>query len=166
MFVTRASKKVYFNKFSNKDMQYNIEEYIMKILIFIISQIFFYYINNKKQFHDAYKNKSSKNENKIKFKNDVIVEFVFIFYYILINKMGEKLIYRKYYKKSALNNLLYTHFKSKSCRRKIIKLEELSKNIKLTHKLILTKKSFVIKKLKLIKSIRFFTSSNEISFHF
>ena len=27
MFVTRASQKVYYNKFSNKDISYDIEEY-------------------------------------------------------------------------------------------------------------------------------------------
>ena len=86
----------------------------MKILIFIISQIFFYYyINNKEQFHDVYENKFSKNENEIKFKNDVNVKFVVVFYYIIINKMNEKLIYYKYQKKFAFNNLLYAQFRSK-----------------------------------------------------
>ena len=55
----------------------------MKILILIISEIFLYYINNKKQFHDTHKNKSSKNENKIKFKDDVNVKFIVIFYYVI-----------------------------------------------------------------------------------
>ena len=27
MFITRASQKVYYNKYSNEDMSYNIEEY-------------------------------------------------------------------------------------------------------------------------------------------
>ena len=27
MFITRASQKVYYNKYSNKDMFYDIEEY-------------------------------------------------------------------------------------------------------------------------------------------
>ena len=65
----------------------------MKILILIILESFFY-INNKEQFHNVYENKSSKNENKIKFKNNVNVDFVVIFYYVIINKMNEKLIYR------------------------------------------------------------------------
>ena len=138
----------------------------MKIVIFIILKIFFYYINNKEQFHDAYKNKSSKNENKIKFKNDVNVGFVIIFYYVMMNKMSEKLIYRICYKKFTFHNLLYTHFKSKSYRRKIIRFEKLSKDKKITYDLILTKKSFIIRKLKLIKLITSFILSNEISFRF
>ena len=68
-----------------------------------------------------------KNENKIKFKNDVNVDFVVVFYYVIINKMNEKSIYHKCYKEFAFNNLLHTHFKSKSYRRKIIKLEKLRK---------------------------------------
>ena len=68
--------------------------------------------------------------------------------------MSEKLIYYKYYKKFIFNNLLYTHFKSKSYRRKIVKSEKLSKEI--LYDLILMKKSFVIRKLKLIELINFF----------
>ena len=64
------------------------------------------------------------------------------------------------------NNLLYIHFKSKFYRRKISKLEKLSINKKLTYESILTKKSFIIKELKLIELMTFFTSSNEMSFHF
>ena len=47
--------------------------------------------------------------------------------------MSEKLIYYKCYKKFIFNNLLYAHFKSKSCRRKIIRFEKLSKNKKITY---------------------------------
>ena len=72
--------------------------------------------------------------NKIKSKNNVNVKFVIIFYYIIINKTNEKLIYYKCYKKFAFDNLLYTHFKSKSYRRKIIKFKKLSKDKKITYK--------------------------------
>ena len=139
---------------------------IMKILIFIILKIFFYYINNKEQFYDAYKNKPSKNKNKIKFKNNVNVDFVIVFYYIIINKMNEKLICFKCYKKFIFNNHLHTHLKSKSYRRKIIKLEKLSKDKKITYTSILIKESFDIRKLKFIESITSSISSNGISFHF
>ena len=135
-------------------------------MIFNISQTFSYHINNKKQFHDAYENKPSKNKNKIKFKNDVNVNFVVIFYYVIINKMSEKSIYRKCYKKFAFNNLLYTYFKSKSYRRKITKSKKLSKNKKISYNLTLTKESFIIKDLKLIKLITSSTFSNGISFRF
>ena len=40
MFITRASQKIYFNKFLNKIIYYNIEKYL-KNLMLIISQIFF-----------------------------------------------------------------------------------------------------------------------------
>ena len=146
---------------------------IMKLLIFNTLKIFFYYyINNENQFHDAHKNKFSKNENKIKFKNDVNVGFVVVFYYVIINKMSEKLIYRKCYKKFAFNNLLYIYLKSKFYRKKITKSEKLSKDKKilydsiLTKKSTLTKKSFNIRELKLIKSMTSFTSSNEMFFRF
>ena len=113
MFIIRASQKVCFNKFSNEDIFYNIEEYYENSDFHYFGD-FFYHINNKKQFHDAYENKPSENENKIKFKNDVNVDFVIIFYYIMTNKLSEKLIYYKCYKKNSFNNLLHTHFKSKS----------------------------------------------------
>ena len=164
MFITRASQKFYFNKYSNKDIFYNIEKYHKNSDSQYFINSFFYYINNEKQFHDAHKNKSSKNENKIKFKNDVNVDFVIVFYYVIINKMSEKLIYRKCYKKFAFNNFLHTHFKSKSCRKKIIRFEKLSK--KISYDLILMKESFAIKELKLIKLIISFTSSNGIFFRF
>ena len=86
--------------------------------------------------------------------------------------MNEKSRYRKCYKKFAFNNLLYTHFKSKAYRKKIIRFEKLSKNKKISHnstltkKSILTKESFIIRKLKLIELITSFTFSNEMSFHF
>ena len=127
---------------------------------------FFYYINNKEQFHDAYKNKSSKNENKTKLKNDINADFVVIFYYVMIKKINAKLIYRKCYKKFAFNNLLHTYFKSKSYRWKIIKLKKLSKDKKITYNSILIKKSFIVKVLKSIKLIVSFSSSNEMSFRF
>ena len=130
MFITRASQEINFNKFSNKDISYNIEEYHENSDFCYFRDFFFYHINNEKRFHDAYKNKPSKNENKIKFKNDVNVNFVVIFYYVIINKISEKLIYYKYYKKFIFNNLLYKHFKSKSYRRKIIKFEKWSKDKK------------------------------------
>ena len=84
----------------------------------------------------------------------------------MINKMSEKSIYRKYYKKFAFNNLLHIHLKSKSYRRKIIKSEKLFKNKKISYVSTLTKEFSIIKNLKLIESITSFTSSNEISFHF
>ena len=127
---------------------------------------FFYYINNKEQFHDAHKNKSLKNKNKIESKNDVNVDFVVVFYYVMINKMSEKLICRECYKKFAFNNFLHIHFKSKSYRRNIIKFEELSKDKKIIYDLILTKESFIMRELKLIELITFFTFSNEMSFQF
>ena len=165
MFITRVSQKVYYNEYSNEDISYNIEEYYKNPDFQYFTNSFFYYINNEEQFHDAYKNKSSKNENKTEFKNNVNVDFIVDFYYIIINKMGEKSIYRKYYKKFAFNNLLYTHFKSKSYRRKIIRSEKL-KNKKISHDSTLTKEFFLIKDLKLIESITPFTSSNEMSFRF
>ena len=79
--------------------------------------------------------------------------------------MSEKSIYRKYYKKFPFNNLLYTHFKSKSCRRKIIKFKKL-KNKRILYDSTLTKKFSVIKNLKLIESMTSFISSNEIFFRF
>ena len=115
MFITRVSQKVYFNKFSNKDIFYNIEEYYKNFNSHYFINSFFYYINNEKQFHDVYENKFSKNENKTKFKNDVNVNFIVIFYYIIIKKISEKLICYKCYKKFAFNNLLYIYFKSKFC---------------------------------------------------
>ena len=84
----------------------------------------------------------------------------------MINKMSEKSIYRKYYKKFAFNNLLYTHLKSKSYRKKIIKSEKLFKDKKILYDLTLTKKSFIIKNLKLIKLITSSTFSNEMFFRF
>ena len=78
--------------------------------------------------------------------------------------MSEKSIYRKCYKKFAFNNLLHTHFKSKSCRKKTIKSKKLPK--KILYNSILMKKSFAIRELKLIKLITFFTFSNEMSFRF
>ena len=80
--------------------------------------------------------------------------------------MSEKLICRKCYKKFVFNNLLYIHLKSKSCRRKIIRFNKLSKNKKISHNSTLTKESFIIKKLKLIELITSFISSNEIFFRF
>ena len=118
MFITRASQKVYYNKYSNKDMFYNIEEYHENSDSQYFTNSFFYYINNKEQFYDAHENKSSKNKNKTKFKNDVNVNFIAIFYYVIINKISEKLIYCKCYKKFAFNNLLHIYFKSKSYRKK------------------------------------------------
>ena len=67
----------------------------------------------KNNFIYVYENKSSKNENKKNFKDEVNVKFVIVFYYIMINKMSERLIYRKCCKEFAFNNLLYTYFKSK-----------------------------------------------------
>ena len=166
MSITRASQKIYYNKYSNKDMFYNIEEYHENPDSQYFINFLFYHINNKEQFHDAHKNKPSKNKNKTKFKNDVNVNFVVIFYYVIINKMNEKLIYRKCYKKFAFNNLLHIYLKSKSYRRKIIKSEKSSKVKKISHNSTLTKKSFVMKKLKLIELITFFISSNEMSFRF
>ena len=166
MFITRVSQKVYYNKYSNKDISYNIEEYYKNPDSQYFTNRFFYYINNKEQFHDAYKNKPSKNENKIKFKNDVNVNFVVIFYYVMTNKMGEKSIYYKYYKKFVFNNLLHIYLKSKSYRRKIIISKKLFKNKEISHISTLTKESFIIRNLKLIESITSFISSNEISFRF
>ena len=165
MFVTRAPQKVYYNKYSNEDMLYNTEGYHENFNSQYFTNSFFYHINNKKQFHDAHKNKFSKDENKIKLKNDVNVNFVVVFYYAITNKMSEKSIYRKCYKKFVFNNLLHTHLKSKSYRKKIIKFEKF-KDKEISYNLTLTKKSFVIENLKLIESMISFTSSNEMSFHF
>ena len=79
--------------------------------------------------------------------------------------MGEKLIYYKCYKKFVFNNLLHAHFKSKSCRRKIIRFEKF-KDKGISYNSTLTKESFIIRNLKLIESMIFFTSSNEMSFRF
>ena len=80
--------------------------------------------------------------------------------------MSEKLICRKCYKKLAFNNLLHTHFKSKSYRRKTINFEELSKDKITTYDLILIKKSYIIRKLKLIelKTFFYFFERNVFSF--
>ena len=166
MLVTRAPQKIYYNKYSNKDIFYDIEKYHENSNSQYFTDSFSYYMNNEKQFHDAYKNKPSKNENKTKFKNNVNVDFVVVFYHVMINKMNEKSIYRKCYKKFAFNNLLYAHLKSKSYRKKIIKLEELFKDKKISYNSTLTKESFIIKDLKLIELIASSTSSNEMSFRF
>ena len=65
MFIIRASQKIYFNKFSNKNIHYYIEEYYGN-LDFYYFKDFFNYTNIKNQFDDVYENKSSKNENKTK----------------------------------------------------------------------------------------------------
>ena len=80
--------------------------------------------------------------------------------------MDEKSIYRKCYKKIAFNNLLHTHLKSKSYRKKKIRSKKLLKDKKVLYNSTLTKKSFVIKNLKLIELMTSSTSSNEMSFHF
>ena len=49
-----------------------------------------------------------------KFQDNVNVEFVVIFYYIMINKINERLLYRKCYKKIAFNNLLHIYLKLKN----------------------------------------------------
>ena len=95
MLITRASQKVYFNKFFNKNIHYNIEKYYENFNAYYFADFFIYHINNKKQFHDAYENKFLKNKNETKFKNDINVEFVVIFYYVIINKINEKSTYRK-----------------------------------------------------------------------
>ena len=48
MFVIRASQEIYFNKFSNKDIYYNIEKYYKNFDAHYFADSFFYYINNKK----------------------------------------------------------------------------------------------------------------------
>ena len=165
MPITRAPQEIYYNKYSNKNMLYDIEEYHKNPDFQYFTDSFFYHINNKEQFHDAHKNKPSKNKNKTKSKNDVNVDFIAIFYHIIINKMSEKSIYRKCYKKFAFNNLLHAHLKSKSYRKKIIKSEKF-KDKKISHNSTLTKKSFIIRNLKLIKSMTSLTSSNEMFFRF
>ena len=47
MFVTRASQKVYYNKYSNKDMSYNIKEYHKNPNFQYFTNSFFYHINNE-----------------------------------------------------------------------------------------------------------------------
>ena len=47
MFVTRAPQEVYYNKYSNKNMSYNIEEYHENPDSQYFTDSFFYYINNK-----------------------------------------------------------------------------------------------------------------------
>ena len=166
MFIIRVSQKVYCNEYSNEDIFYNIEKYHKNPDSQYFINSFFYYINNEKQFHDVYENKSSKNENKIEFKNDANVDFVVIFNYVMINKMSEKSIYYKCYKKVVFNNLLHAHLKSKSYRKKIIKSEKLFKDKEISYNSTLTKESLIIKNLKLVKSITSFIFSNEISFRF
>ena len=56
MFVTRAPQEVYYNKYSNEDMFYNIEKYHKNPDVQYFTNSFFYYMNNEEQFHDAYKN--------------------------------------------------------------------------------------------------------------
>ena len=84
----------------------------------------------------------------------------------MINKISEKSIYRKCYKKFAFNNLLHTYLKSKSYRRKIVKSKKLFKDKKISYDSILTKEFFIIKDLKLIELITSFTFSNEMFFRF
>ena len=84
----------------------------------------------------------------------------------MINKIGEKLICRKCYKKFVFKNLLYTHFKSKSYRKKIIRFKKLSKNKGISYDLTLMKEFSVIKELKLIELMTSSTFSNGISFRF
>ena len=73
MFIIRAPQEVYFNKFSIKDMSYNITKYYKNSNFHYFREnfdshyfkdSFFYYINNKKQFHDVHENKSSKRKEK------------------------------------------------------------------------------------------------------
>ena len=47
MLIIRASQKVYFNKFFNKDIHYNIEKYYKNFTIYYFANSFIYYINNK-----------------------------------------------------------------------------------------------------------------------
>ena len=166
MLITRASQKIYYNKYLNKDISYNIEEYHKNPNSQYFINPFFYHINNKEQFYNVYKNKSSKDENKTEFKNNVNVNFVVIFYHVMFNKMDEKSIYYKYYKKFVFNNLLHTHLKSKSYRKKIAKSEKLFKDKGISHNSTLTKEFSVTKNLKLIELMTFFIFSNEISFRF
>ena len=47
MFITRASQKVYFNEFFNKDIYYDIEEYYENFDVYYFVDFFIYHINNK-----------------------------------------------------------------------------------------------------------------------
>ena len=47
MFITRASQKVYFNKFFNEDIYYNTKEYYKNFDVHYFINLFIYYINNK-----------------------------------------------------------------------------------------------------------------------
>ena len=47
MFIIRVSQKVYYNKYSNEDIFYNIEEYHENPDFQYFTDSFFYYINNK-----------------------------------------------------------------------------------------------------------------------
>ena len=47
MFIIRASQEVYYNKYSNEDMFYNIEEYYKNFDSQYFIDSFSYYINNE-----------------------------------------------------------------------------------------------------------------------
>ena len=48
------------------------------------------------------------------------MEFIFIFYHVIIEKINKKIVYRKYEKEFLLNNKFYFYLKKKICRRKTI----------------------------------------------
>ena len=48
MFIIRASQNFYFNKFSNKDIYYNIENFYKNFNVYYFVNSLSYHINNKK----------------------------------------------------------------------------------------------------------------------
>ena len=53
-------------------------------------------MNNNNYFYNIYKNKALE-DKKFNYKNkEVNVEFILIIYYIIISKIEDSLIYRKY----------------------------------------------------------------------
>ena len=48
MFITRASQEVYYNKYPNENMSYNIKKYYENSDFQYFTNFFFYHINNEK----------------------------------------------------------------------------------------------------------------------
>ena len=67
-------------------------------------------------------------DKKFDSKDKIDVGFVFIFYHVIVGKMGEKIVYRKCEKEFLSNNKFHFYLKKKVCRRKTIPKE--TKNLK------------------------------------
>ena len=75
----KVSQKTYFNDFFNEN--YDLENYYEDINY----QNFYIYYKNEKQFHDA--NKKNFIKKKKDFENyEINIKFIFITYYIIIEK--------------------------------------------------------------------------------